>query len=354
MSKTSKYYKNKNNIVHFIDNDSVQMTRFPGGYLSRGGSAYYYLTDYQGNNIAVVDAAGAITQRTDYYPYGEPWRYPTGQPYLFSDKELTRADGRHAYTFPARTLLPSLPRWSTPDPLAEQTPWDSPYAYCAANPIANIDPTGLKFTPESAEFLSYYESNLESYKLQFRVLTALSQRDSPSYTRFQSNYNELIAAEAELNVLKESDTEYHINVSNSPIVSGKENAFTCWNPETNRVELNLQTKAKDLFAHEMKHAYQFEIGNISFGIQGVSKSNGFYDFYDEQEAYRRYECFGTSVDVEEVVSSKLTKAAPMGWKQNFKGTTDRAILQNYSDTFIIFFKADGVVFIPSNYTLQKQ
>ena len=72
MSKTSKYYKNKNNIVHFIDNDSVQMTRFPGGYLSRGGSAYYYLTDYQGNNIAVVDAAGAITQRTDYYPYGEP------------------------------------------------------------------------------------------------------------------------------------------------------------------------------------------------------------------------------------------------------------------------------------------
>ena len=128
---------------HVIDNDSVQMTRLPGGYLSRGGNAFYYLTDYQGNNIAVVDAAGAITQRTDYYPYGEPWRYPTGQPYLFSDKELTRADGRHAYTFPARTLLPSLPRWSTPDPLAEQTPWDSPYAYCAANPIANIDPTGL-------------------------------------------------------------------------------------------------------------------------------------------------------------------------------------------------------------------
>lgn len=27
-----------------------------------------YLTDYQGNNIAVVDAGGSITQRTDYYP----------------------------------------------------------------------------------------------------------------------------------------------------------------------------------------------------------------------------------------------------------------------------------------------
>ncbi len=68
------------------------------------------------------------------------------KPYLFSDKELTRADGRHAYTFPARTLLPSLPRWTTPDQLAEQTPWDSPYAYCAANPINRIDPTGENYT----------------------------------------------------------------------------------------------------------------------------------------------------------------------------------------------------------------
>ena len=80
------------------------------GYLDRGGNAFYYLTDFQGNNIAVVDAGGSITQRTYYYPYGEPWRYPDGQPYLFSDKELTRADGRHAYTFPARLTLTPISR----------------------------------------------------------------------------------------------------------------------------------------------------------------------------------------------------------------------------------------------------
>lgn len=49
-----------------------------------------YLTDYQGNNIAVVDAGGSITQRTDYYPYGEPWRYPDGQQYLYSDELKTK------------------------------------------------------------------------------------------------------------------------------------------------------------------------------------------------------------------------------------------------------------------------
>ena len=49
MTKTTKYYK-LNSIVSYnvIDNDSVQMTRFPGGYLDHGGSAFYYLTDYQG------------------------------------------------------------------------------------------------------------------------------------------------------------------------------------------------------------------------------------------------------------------------------------------------------------------
>ena len=93
-----------------VDNDSVKMTRFPGGYLDRGGNAFYYLTDFQGNNIAVVDAGGVITQRTHYYPYGELWRYPNGQQYLFSDKELTRADGRHAYTFPARLTLTPISR----------------------------------------------------------------------------------------------------------------------------------------------------------------------------------------------------------------------------------------------------
>lgn len=190
---------------HIIDNDSVKMTRFPGGYLSRGGAAFYYLTDYQGNNIAVVDAAGAITQRTYYYPYGEPWRYPTGQQYLFSDKELTRADGRHAYTFPARTLLPNLPRWSTPDPLAEQTPWDSPYAYCAANPIANIDPTGLNpIYGTDGNLLGVTDSGLQGspifmnkddfkFNMSYEEATALdlkreSLEDENAVRRFENSY----------------------------------------------------------------------------------------------------------------------------------------------------------------------
>ena len=36
--------------------------------------------DYQGNNVAVMDGKQNVLQETNYYPYGEPWREPEGEP----------------------------------------------------------------------------------------------------------------------------------------------------------------------------------------------------------------------------------------------------------------------------------
>ena len=38
---------------------------------------------------------------------------------------------------------PDLARWTTPDPLADQYPGISPYAYCACDPVNFVDPEGL-------------------------------------------------------------------------------------------------------------------------------------------------------------------------------------------------------------------
>lgn len=46
------------------------------------------------------------------------------------------------YDFGARVYDPAVGRFTTPDPLAWDTPEVSPYVYCAANPIRHIDPTG--------------------------------------------------------------------------------------------------------------------------------------------------------------------------------------------------------------------
>ena len=116
--------------------------RFAGGYF-RDGEVYYYVTDYQGNNVAVVDGDGKIVEQTNYYPYGEPWREATEQPFLYAGNERLRLFGLNEYDFLARRYNPLLASFTTWDPLAEKYPWLSPYAYCAGNPIMHTDKNGM-------------------------------------------------------------------------------------------------------------------------------------------------------------------------------------------------------------------
>lgn len=46
-----------------------------------------------------------------------------------------------------------------------------------------------------------------------------------------------------------------------------------------------------LFSHELKHAYQFETGQLSIGSKGMP----FYDKMDEVEAYNRGAMFGQTI-----------------------------------------------------------
>ena len=66
----------------------------------------------------------------------------SAQPFKFGGKELEREGGMDFYDFEARRLDFALGRFTSPDPLCEQTPKVSPYAYCAADPVNFIDPTG--------------------------------------------------------------------------------------------------------------------------------------------------------------------------------------------------------------------
>ena len=110
--------------------------------LAKLGGAHYYITDHQGNNVAVADSTGRVEQRTDYYPYGTPWVNSATHPFLYSGKEWLSAHGLNEYDFDARRYAPLLPRFTTLDPLCEKHTDISPYVYCSANPVNFIDPTG--------------------------------------------------------------------------------------------------------------------------------------------------------------------------------------------------------------------
>jgi len=62
--------------------------------------------------------------------------------YLYNGKELQDELGWETYDYGARFMDPQIGRFTTIDPLAENTPDYTPYNYVRNNPILKIDPNG--------------------------------------------------------------------------------------------------------------------------------------------------------------------------------------------------------------------
>ncbi|MDE5875597.1 MAG: hypothetical protein K2H15_08105 [Muribaculaceae bacterium] len=69
-----------------IDSGVEKYALYPGGFM-QDSTYYWYVKDYLGNNVAVLDGSKNLIQETNYYPYGEPWREPEGQPWLYGGNE---------------------------------------------------------------------------------------------------------------------------------------------------------------------------------------------------------------------------------------------------------------------------
>ncbi len=111
-------------------------------------STYFYtVKDHLGNICAVVNAnTDTVVQRTMYYASGVPMAQSWGrdtQPYLYNGKEFIESHGWNTYDYGFRGYYAPTGRFTSIDPLAEQTPWQSPYAYARNNFINNIDWMGL-------------------------------------------------------------------------------------------------------------------------------------------------------------------------------------------------------------------
>ena len=143
----------------------------------------YLLRDHLGSVRVAADSAGKALLVHHYYPYGgdltlnvsniqEPGipaggldpldpgildpldpifidpeepietQLPPENPYRFIGKETAGGDGLVLYDFGARYYTPSIPQWTTMDPLSEKYYSISPYVYCVGDPISIVDPTG--------------------------------------------------------------------------------------------------------------------------------------------------------------------------------------------------------------------
>jgi RHS repeat-associated protein len=114
---------------------------------------YFFHPDHIGSSTFLTDEAGNPYQFILYLPFGESMAeqkaggYSTK--YRFTGKEVDEETG--LYYFGARYYDPRISLWYGVDPLAEDYPDWSSFAYTMNNPIRFIDPTGMGTEPADGD-----------------------------------------------------------------------------------------------------------------------------------------------------------------------------------------------------------
>ncbi|RMG36154.1 MAG: RHS repeat-associated core domain-containing protein, partial [Methanobacteriota archaeon] len=108
---------------------------------------HFFIKDHLGNIRVTLSETGAVLASEDFYPYGKVLRGMNlglgaeETKYKFSAKEL---DGETNLSyFGARYYDGEIGRWWSVDPLSEQFPGVSSFAYALNNPIRLIDKGGM-------------------------------------------------------------------------------------------------------------------------------------------------------------------------------------------------------------------
>ena len=233
----------------------------------------------------------------------------------FNGKEKDYESGFHYYG--ARYYWSEvLTGWLSVDPMMDKYPSISPYAYCAWNPVILVDPNGMKFDSASVKFVNMYREDIDR-----------RMNNDPN------NINQYKTALGELDALEKSTQVYHIN-NKRP--SAKVGGETGYNMDNSYVEINADIDGGMYnLAHELKHAYQFECGDLSFNLSGGK--GVLYDFSDERAAFDRGALFGglkySDNDIKGRYRFNSSKSVSIGSidKSSFLGNNMDAI---YRDTFM--------------------
>ena len=162
LGTTSVYGQIDLSVMDTLSTDSLQKSEIRYFSPGKGGvNRVWNFSQKLGSKVSsqvmfVKDSTGVISiiepGRNRYY-------HSTAadfQPYKYNSKELDKMHGLNTYDYGARQHDPILARWDRIDPLCEKYYNVSPYAYCANNPIKNIDPDGRMPTDREAAILSQH------------------------------------------------------------------------------------------------------------------------------------------------------------------------------------------------------
>ena len=163
------------------------------------------------------------------------------------------------------------------DPLAEKYYHLSPYAYCAGDPVNLVDPDGRKIE-DPDKLVIKFKQRIED---NIKILSGLSEdKNAPNISQINKVLKECQTILKELDVLEKSDDVFRVEHC-----AQKDGGEIYWNKGVVIIEINNKTDY-GLIGHELKHAYQFIQGEISF--DHVTGGGGvLYDISDEKKAFSR-------------------------------------------------------------------
>ncbi|MGE5581085.1 MAG: RHS repeat-associated core domain-containing protein, partial [Bacillota bacterium] len=117
------------------------------GVVGGSGKKFYYHNDHLGTALAITDEYGNKVVERDFAPFGEKIKtsdreepYPDETEDGFTGKDFDEDIGLYYYN--ARFYDPEIGRFISEDSVSDPYSNGNLYAYCAENPVNNIDPTG--------------------------------------------------------------------------------------------------------------------------------------------------------------------------------------------------------------------
>jgi RHS repeat-associated protein len=113
-----------------------------------GANTYYYLADGLGSVMATVDGSGTLANAYTYDVYGKTTSASGSQAndFQFAGQQT---DATGLQYLRARYYDPATGGFLSRDPLAKDAAWaGQPFGYAGANPVNNVDPTGLCIGPK--------------------------------------------------------------------------------------------------------------------------------------------------------------------------------------------------------------
>jgi RHS repeat-associated protein len=246
--------------------------------------------------------------------------------FTYNGKEKVDDMALNWLDYGARNYDARLGRWWSVDGRAEKYLSFSPYHYCANNPMRFLDVDGNEFTQAAEAWVralsreigrridannrssarqvartEKFKAKHEAGKMSQAKLDRKVARAEARIEANGANNAEMHEVLNEISEMRHSSQVYNVVEDNSMsnvdgMGNGTISSGARFNLGTGQFDIRMDRRGGvSQFAHELKHAHQFEIGNFSSGVQqnaGAPFQNLFYDKHDELEAYRRGELFG--------------------------------------------------------------